>query len=394
MTRRTSKTRVRPRLDRLEARDCPAVIVAQDGVVLIITGDKADDWVAVSDEGHQVVEVQTNRGTEIFRGIRRVVGNLGEGNDAFEFHQAATNPSNSLVVKVDLAAGDDRFEYKSPPPDPDQPPPDPDRPARHLLDVHTGAGDDVMIVGPEYIPGLGMELRADLGDGGDGFEFHQGERPMESLNLAVDLGAGDDRFGFTPPPEPDQPPPDPETPAKWYFAIRAGSGEDTATIQPCVIPGLNLSVVANLGDGDDALDAAFEGPAAPVGIILPCVSLDVEAGAGNDAAEVAIGNPDVLDPLRVADVHVGVRGFGGDDSGIIIICKVAVAGRLTEFMDLGAGDDTASLTLDDVAGSLKQSVTGGDGADEVGIIIIGGRLRSVAQKVHTGDGDDLVLDQA
>jgi hypothetical protein len=390
MPRRSPKPRVRPRLDRLEGRDCPAVTVARDGAVLTVTGDAADDWVAVCDEGLQAVEVQTERGTEIFRGIRRVVGNLGEGDDAFEFHQAgSTNPSNSLVVKIDLAVGDDRFEYRSPLGA--QTPPEPGRPARYVLDVQTGVGNDVMIVGPEYIPGLGVEIRADLGDGGDAFEFHQGERPMESLRVTVDLAAGDDQFQLLSPPA-GVAAPEPETPAKWYFDIRAGFGKDVGIIQPCIVPGLDLSVVANLGNGDDTLDAEFECPAARAGIILPCVSLDVESGEGNDAVEVAIGNPDTLDPLRVADVHIGVRGFGGDDSGIIIICKVAVTGRLTEFIDLGAGDDTASVTLDDVAvdGSLKQSVTGGDGADEVGIIIIGGRIGAVAQKVNVGTGDDLV----
>lgn len=393
MTRHTRTSGIRPQLDRLEARDCPAVIVAQEGPVLTITGDAADDWVAVCDEGLHVVEVQTERGTEIFRGVRRVVGNLGEGNDTFEFHQAgSTNPSNSLVVKVDLAAGDDRFEYRSPPPDPDQPPPDPDRVASYLFNVRSGLGDDVMIVGPEYLPGLGVEIRAALGDGDDVFEFQQGERPMESLNVAVDLSEGDDSFRYSPPPEPDQPPPEPDRPAVNAFDIRAGAGNDVMTIQPCVVPGLDLSALVDLGDGDDTLDAGFEFPAEAVGTIQPCISLDVEAREGNDAIEVAIGDPDIADPPRVEDVHVGVRGFGGDDSGIIIICNVAVTGRLTEVMDLGAGDDTASLTLDDVAvgGLLKQSVTGGDGSDEVGIIIIGGRVGAVAQKVHTGGGDDLV----
>jgi hypothetical protein len=155
----TPKPRFRPRLDRLEARDCPAVTVARDGFVLSLTGDAADDWVAVCDEGLQSVEVQTERGTEVFRGIRRVVADLGEGDDAFEFHQAATNPSISLMAKVDLAEGDDRFEYRSPPPEPDQPPPDPDRPARYLLNVRTGFGNDIMVVGPEYIPGLGVDIR-------------------------------------------------------------------------------------------------------------------------------------------------------------------------------------------------------------------------------------------
>lgn len=388
----TPTPRFRPRLDRLEVRDCPAVIIAREGPTLFLTGDAADDWVAVCDEGLQVVEVQTERGTEIFRDIRRIVGNLGEGDDAFEFHQAATNPSNSLVVKVDLAAGDDRFEYRSPPPELDQPPPDPDRRARYLLNVQMGLGDDVMIVGPEYIPGLGVDIRADLGDGDDGFEFHQGERPMESLNVAVDLAAGDDTIQLLPlqlgvdPPDPLAP----VFPAKWSFAIRAGFGNDVVTIQPCIVPGLDLSVVASLGDGDDSIDAALEGPAAPVGVIQPCISLEIEAGEGNDAVHVSVGNPNELSALTISDVLIGVLGFGGDDSGIIIICNVAVTDRLTQVVDLGAGDDSAFITIEDVTvgGLLKQSVNGGGNHDEIEIII-NGRIGAFVQNVHTGEGDDL-----
>jgi hypothetical protein len=251
-----------------------------------------------------------------------------------------------------------------------------------------------MIVGPEYIPGLGVEIRAVLGDGDDAFEFQQGERPMESLNVAVDLGAGDDLIQLLPPPTGVAPPDplDPDTPAVWSFDIRAGFGNDVAFIEPCIVPGLDLSVVANLGDGDDSFDAALVGPAAPVGVIQPCVSLEIEAGEGNDAVQVGKSNPNELDPLTVADLHVGVHGFGGDDSAIIIICNVAVTDRLTQVVDLGAGDDTSFITIDDVTvgRSLRQSVSGGEGDDEVGFIIDGGRIRAFVQKVHAGAGDDLV----
>jgi hypothetical protein len=396
MTRRIPKPRFRPRLDRLEARDCPAVTVARDGFTLYLTGDAADDRVAVRDEGLQTVEVQTDRGTEIFREIRRVVGNLGDGDDTFEFRQAE-RPSESLTVRLDLGAGDDRFLYPSPPPDPEQPPPDPDRGHRatYRFDIRAGIGNDIMNMGPGVVPGLGVEIRADLGDGGDAFEFRQGDRPMESLTVAVDLAAGDDRFRIFPPPD-EQAPPVPESPAKWHFDIRGGFGNDVAIIQPCIVPGLDLSVVADLGDGDDALDAAFEGPAAPVGIILPGVSLEVAAGEGNDAVEVAIGNPEVLDPLRVADVRVGIHGFGGDDSGIIIICNVAVTGRLTAAMDLGDGDDAAQVAVGNpndltltTAQKVRVHIATGAG-DDTAQVSVGGVTVSgpTIVAIDTGGGDD------
>jgi hypothetical protein len=216
---------------------------------------------------------------------------------------------------------------------------------------------------------------------------------MESFTVSVDLGGGDDTIELFPPPVGEPPPdlPEPAYPSKWDLDFHGGSGDDVMTVQPCVVPGLDLTVVANLGDGDDALHAAFAGPAAPAGAILPRISLDVAVGEGNDAIQVAIGNPNELEPLRVAGVHGGVRGFGGDASGILDVQNVAVTGRFTQFFDLGDGDDCVATTLTNVTvdGLLKQSVNAGDGADEVGMII-NGRFGAVAQKVHTGAGEDAV----
>src|SRR5262249_12989499 len=300
------KARVRPRLDPLERRDCPTVDVVQSGTFLYITGDAADDWVAVADKQSRMIEVETVRGTETFDGIKFIVGNLGEGNDTFEFHQAA-GQTESLNLRLDLAAGDDQFLYASPPGEVN--PPEPERPATYSFDVHSGTGNDVMIVAPEFIPGLDLNLRFDLGTGSDQFE------------------------------------------------------------------------------------ASYKrNPATPIGAFMPCYSLDVESGDGNDRVTVTIGDEGIGEPLPLEDMSAGVHDFGGDDVGIIIICDVAVTGGLTETLDLGAGANSASLRLDDVTvgGQLKQSVTAGDGGNEVGIIIIGGHIGAASQKVNVGAGDDEV----
>ena len=188
-------------------------------------------------------------------------------------------------------------------------------------------------------------------------------------------------------------PPDPDYPAKWYFDVQAGFGNDVAIIQPCIVPGLDLSVVANLGDGDDTLDAAFECPAAR-GRDHPAVRLAGRRGGRGERRRPGRGRQPGHHSIRcgVADVHVGIRGFGGDDSGIIIICNVAVTGRLTQFIDLGGGDDTASYARRRDRGRVAQAV--GDR-----------RRRRRRGRVHhrrrpdrvgapegdtSGDGDDLV----
>jgi hypothetical protein len=391
MSRRRTRKTNRLRFERLEPRACPAVDVFQRGNTLFIAGDVEDDWVAVCDEGGHVVEVQTIEGTEFFRGIRSVIANLGEGSDTFEFHQAATGPNGNLNVAVDLAAGDDDFLYQAPP-EPDQPPPDPDRRSTYRINVRAGLGNDVMIVGPEYLPGLGLDFRAQLGDGADVFQFLQGERPMESLSLSADLAAGSDRFEYRPPPG-DLAPPEPDRPATNFFDIHSGIGDDVVVIQPCVVPGLDLSVRADLGDGDDLFDAAFEGPAASAAGILPGIALDVAAGEGDDLFRVAIGNPDVMEALALSDLHVGVRGFGGDDSGILSYADLTVERGFTQRLDLGDGDDVASSTLDNVAvdGQLQMSAIGGIGSDDIGYIIDGGKVGSLSQTINTGDGDDTII---
>ena len=102
-----------------------------------------------------------------------------------------------------------------------------------------------MIIGPEYIPGLGVEIRAALEDGGDAFGSSRASgRWSRSTSRWTWRGRRSDQT----PPAADRRgcafPVGPDTPAKWSLNVRAGFGNDVL-IQPCVVPGLDLSVVAN-----------------------------------------------------------------------------------------------------------------------------------------------------
>jgi hypothetical protein len=300
----------RPRVEALEDRRCPAVTVTQLENTLYLVGDAADDWVAVRDEGGQAVEVQTARGAETFAKVSRVVGDLGGANDTFEFHQATGQPSALLDVLLDLADGDDRLVY-----------PDP---AAEAL-------------------------------------------PMESV-----------------------------LPATYSFDLRGGLGNDVMTLRPLVVPGLNLSFRADLGDGNDQLSAQMTNPSndMPVGSagsIIPCISLAAEAGAGDDAVNVQLGGPDTLDPLQLAEVSVFIGGGdGGDSVGIVI--EGSRIDSLSEAMSLGGGDDVGYvINWRNVAvtGVLSQSVDAGAGGDTVGVIISSGRIGSLSEAVSLGDGDDV-----
>jgi hypothetical protein len=284
------------------------VDVVQQGNSLYLTGDTADDWVAVCDEGGQVVEVQTVSGTGMFRGIKRVIANLGDGGDTFEFHQAETGPNGNLKIAVDLGAGDDQFLYRTPPSD--SPRPDPDQPAKYSLGVRGGVGNDVMAVGPEYVPGL-------------------------DLDLQFDLGAGNDRFDASYKRDP---------------ATAAG-------ICPCI----SLDVEAE--DGDDHVNVAIGTPDTVDPMCMDDVTLSIGAGAGSDNAVIAIVNVAVDGSLKQM-----VEAGGGDNSVVTTLSNVTVGGLLKQLVNGGGNHDEVEIVVvDGRIGAVSQKVNVGDGDDIVSL---------------------------
>jgi Ca2+-binding RTX toxin-like protein len=243
------------------------------------------------------------------------------------------------------------------------------------------------------------EVVASLGDGHDAFEFRQVGRPSEQLDVGVGLGAGDDRLLYSAGPA------DPTgavpllVPAAHTFAVRGGGGNDAMVINPCLIPGLDLSVWADLGGGNDSFTATVQGEgAAPVGTINPCWSVAVDAGAGSDSVRVAVGNPTRLAPLCLDEVFVRVAGGSGGDVADVVLDNLTVGGPLSATVNTGGGADAVFLNSGQVTlGGPTRYEVGLGGGDDRCALAVGDTRHAAAMRgpvrviAHGGWGDDTMV---
>jgi len=184
---------------------------------------------------------------------------------------------------------------------------------RNVLHLTGDAADDVVVAADQGGHAVRVQtggvaqtftgvarIVADLAAGADTFEFRPAERPTESLHLRVDLGEGDNRFVC---PEPPTGSPPPDAPVEYAFDLRAGSGDDVVIILSCVVPGLGFDVGADLGDGDNNLDATFRpDPAAPPRTSMPGISVAVATGARADTVKVTVGDAEQLSGIAMQKV--------------------------------------------------------------------------------------------
>jgi Ca2+-binding RTX toxin-like protein len=198
------------------------------------------------------------------------------------------------------------------------------------LEVLTGRG-------AETVRGV-VTVVVDLRGGADAFHFVQAARPSEVLDVVADLGAGDDRVRYDEGPE-ELETREPIRPAVQRFDVRAGLGNDEVEIIPCIVPGLNLDIRADLGGGSDIFTAAFDGGDAIQLGTIKCTVLDVNGGPGDDLIDIAVGDPHAPAPLLLEDLAIDVRGGRGADICDLTLDNLDVPGQLAVALDLGDGAD-------------------------------------------------------
>jgi hypothetical protein len=254
-------------------------------------------------------------------------------------------------------------------------------------------GDGVIEVrtarGLETFRGVAI-VAADLRGGNDTFEFRQAGRPGGRLDLAVDLGAGNDRFVYPNIP-PDFSRTEPFRPAEYSLDIRGGLDNDEVEIVPCIVPGLDLAIRTELGGGADILAAAFEAGGVPSVGFDPHISLAVEGGAGADFVQVAVGDPHAPTPFRLEDMSIDVRGGGGGDVLGLVLDNLDVPGLVSTTIDLGDGPDGLLLKSGRVQGGpVRYDLDLGGGSDFALVEFgdHGRRQMPVTPVVSGGAGDD------
>jgi hypothetical protein len=176
------------------------------------------------------------------------------------------------------------------------------------------------------------------------------------------------------------------------LVLDLGAGNDTATIDVSALEDLDLAVEADLGEGNDSLDVTADASATKSSF-----SLDTDAGLGDDAVTVDVGDlgknadvelavilgPDELaegetdtDTLSVTagDLDKGASfsldaqaGAGDDTVDPVEIGDLGKNADVTIGLDLGEGNDAFSTTVGDQEKNNRVSleVDGGVGDDTV-----------------------------
>lgn len=226
--------------------------------------------------------------------------------------------------------------------------------------------------------------------GDDDFDFLATGRGIGlPLTLQVGLGAGNDSFavdmGFLDPIQLRERSFDIE--ARVAISLQAGAGDDAVFARFGDVTtgaGSGLLVNVQLGQGDDVLDAVFEG------FLQRPTRLTVQGGAGCDSinAVAAGGQADVLSGGQLV---LNLYGQNGDDSlGAFFDGRILAPGSAIT-VDGGRGDDLilAEIALrnepSDPAAALGVRVRGGEGDDILTMLLDGDRAPT-AGSVFSVDG--------
>jgi hypothetical protein len=153
---------MRPMLEKLESRDCPAVTATFSAGVLTVVGDETNNVIDLFQRQDQVVEVVGDGQTWVFDGVDEVFVDAGAGDD-----QATSSKPKEIVVvgskiHIDAGAGNDTVKI-----------------------------DDGGAVEETTNPLSTMHFMVDLGTGADELQVAAGNTGL--LNLSMRSNDGSDR---------------------------------------------------------------------------------------------------------------------------------------------------------------------------------------------------------
>jgi hypothetical protein len=376
----------RPRLERLERRDCPSCTVFQREDTLVILGDDRANLIEIaatrdegpeeSDEGPEERIVVSCDGGEPqrFTGVVHVeIDTLG---GADEVRAAFTDPPEPILqVRADLGGGNDVFAVAF------DPQPDPPLPARLdpalgggwlQLDVHGGQGSDQMSLALAATRAeelrhfdTNVDAQFDGGDDGDTFAMDLTNVVIGGqFNLSTDGGDGDDQWGLHL--------------GDFYldgaFAIttRAGGGNDDwqMSLGEVMLEG-DFSIVTAGGAGNDRLR---------LDAILPCVEPEGRAlfalrgNSGDDRLAVLVDGAGDLDgPAEIeGSLQIDLAGGGGNDTAALDIPTLDIIGTVMVNFDGSRGDDEFRMHVASdvhVYGLLDIRAVGGAGNEMFDLLL-------------------------
>jgi hypothetical protein len=318
---------IRPRLETLEARDCPTVSVKlYPGGILRIAGDESWDQVSIVQDDvndtltitssvlpmpgevvTQVVDIQEFQSSK----IRTITVDLNDGNDIFFFNVAeGTDVLKSKMLKLYTGAGDDSAFLGF---------------ANNV--VYWQALGEGILPGPDLSSHIksGLGFTINMGDGNDNLSADIGPIDRGRVTLTARLGTGDDTFWLT------------------------QSG--------CVADDMLLKVDVHGQDGKDSLFAMLYGE------IAGRADVCFKGGTGDDLLEV------INDGAVTGGLYLKTHGGVGNDTlGVNATPRTESVGRLGVQMAGGAGDDRFQYDVGIAEASVAQLynclIRGGTGTDD------------------------------
>jgi Ca2+-binding RTX toxin-like protein len=288
-----ARSRYRPRLETLEARDCPSTAVLR-GDTLYITGDNKSNHITLAEtrEGDVVVTLEGGD-PHRFRGVKRYDLKLHGGHDVVDLN--LINPPWS--VRADLGAGNDRLTMRGVNPLPEPP-------AQSMtFNLLGGTGNDHIGWFMDKTPIKGpFAMSVSGGAGNDVFDLNLAPRvyPGGRGTITLDGQAGNDRLALDLAWDEDQA----DLGDKVFLQVhgRGGAGNDEIVAAFETVDSRHARLVSfsfQGGNGHDYIAGTEKGDW-------------INGGAGNDLIYGGAGDDNLMG-MAGADIIYG--GNGSDTIG-------------------------------------------------------------------------------
>jgi hypothetical protein len=380
----------RPRLERVEERECPSCTVFQRGDELVILGDREANAITIADTREGDIAVTCDGGDpHRFSGVGQIVVASFGGDDSVDATFSGLS-SPSFQFRAELGAGDDRLEIRGFDPQPDPPA------QSRAFAINAGIGNDSVAfdLGSAEVNGqFFVEV-----NGGFGIDAMSVRAiipcvlPESELRIAMIGGPGMDAIDASLTGLENEG-------GQFEMDLDGGEGNDRLSLDaldPCIIPGSRTRIAMSGGLGDDTIDATLSGLENEGGQF----ALEFNGGFGIDAMSVRAIIPCVLPESELRIAMIGGPGADAIDASLSGLENEG--GRFAMDLDGGEGNDRLSLDAIDpciVPGSRTRiAITGGADDDALSALFGGApetRERSeldgaLQLDLGGGRGDDAV----